>query len=668
MSTLTIRPNRLHEADSPYLLQHADNPVHWFMWGEEALQKARELDRPIFLSIGYSTCHWCHVMAHESFEDDEIADILNKRYIPIKVDREERPDIDMIYVNACLAATGSAGWPLTAICTPEGRPFFLGTYFPPRRKRGMPGLLEILTTICEHWKKSRSQAETAALDIMAAAQPRINLTSEDPSLSHLIQRAIDGLKAAFDPEYGGFGHAPKFPTPTNLLFLMRQWEKTRDQELRRMIETTLTCMYRGGIFDHIGYGFHRYATDRQWLIPHFEKMLYDNALLALAYIEAFQAFGEPLYRSIAQKIFRYILRDMQHPDGGFYAAEDADSEGEEGRFYLWTKGEILHALPSPIGEQFCQVYDITEEGNFSGGSIPNLVKASREQVQDFAEMQPWLEELQRRRTYRERPSLDDKIITSWNGLMVAALARGYRVFGDQNLLQAARAAVQFILENLVDGEGRLYATFRKRRGVHGFLDDYAFLSFGLLELYEACQDDQYLELAEHFMADLIELFEDKNGAGLFFTSPHINDLPIRPKSFEDGALPSGTAIAIYNIVKLASHRPDITWENALSRLTRASVPSAEGEPWHYPALLMALASAHERPMEITFVGDLESDVFADLWAAVNSHYLPDAVVKFEPGPSNGQCSVQVCLNQRCLTPTSNPDHLLEILDTKKASV
>lgn len=668
MSTLTIQTNRLRKAESPYLLQHAENPVQWFMWGQEALDKARELDRPIFLSIGYSTCHWCHVMARESFEDEEIANMLNKRFVPIKVDREERPDIDMIYINACLAATGSAGWPLTAICTPEGRPFFLGTYFPPRTKRGMPGLLEILTTISEHWKKSRSQAETAALEIMAAAQPSLPKGDEIQPLPQLVQRAVDGFKAAFDPEYGGFGHAPKFPTPTNLLFLLRQWDKTRDQHLRDIIEISLIGMYRGGVFDHIGYGFHRYATDRQWLVPHFEKMLYDNALLALTYIEAFQAFGEPLYRSVAQKIFRYVLRDMQHPDGGFYAAEDADSEGEEGTFYLWTKGEILHALPSPIGEQFCQLYDITEEGNFEGGSIPNLINAPEEQVRNFAEMQNWLEELQRRRTYRERPGLDNKIITAWNGLMIGALARGYRVLGDENLLQAARAAVQFILDNLVDGEGQLYSTFRKRRGTLGFLDDYAFLSFGLLELYEACQDDYYLELAEHFMSDLLTLFEDKHGPGLFFTSPNVTDLPIRPKSLEDGAMPSGTAVTLWNLVKLAAIKPDVRWEKALNRLARGAAPAAEKQPWHFPALLIALGTAQEPPLEITFIGDLSSSAFQDLWAAVNSHYLPDAALKFDPGPENGRCTAQVCLHQRCLPPTSDPDKLLEILDTKKASI
>lgn len=669
MNLQTQQVNRLAESDSPYLIQHAENPVNWFPWGEEAFTQARELDRPIFLSIGYSTCHWCHVMAEESFEDEEVANLLNKRFVPIKVDREERPDIDMFYINACQAVTGSAGWPLTAICTPEGHPFFLGTYFPPRTKQGRLGLVEILTSVSEQWKKSRSEVEQTARDIMARAKsivtpPRAaTYTSE-----RLFQRAVDGLKGSFDQDFGGFGRAPKFPTPTNILLLLRHWDQTGDVEAKGMVETTLTAMYRGGIFDHIGYGFHRYSTDQQWLVPHFEKMLYDNALMAIVYLEAFQAFGRPIYRTNAQKIFRYVLRDMQHPDGGFYSAEDADSEGVEGQFYLWRRSEILHALPSPIGEQFCQLYDITDEGNFEGENIPNLLGALDNELEDTQTMEPWLEELQRRRTHRTRPGLDDKILTAWNGLMIGALARGFQLLGNEQYLQAAKAAAQFIMENLVDGDGRLYTSFRKRRGPLGFLDDYAFFSFGLLELYQASHEERYLLLAEQFMADLLELFTDKSGPSLFFSAEWTHDLPVRPKSFEDGAQPSGTAVTLWNLTKLAILRPQAQWESALKELAKDLPTVAADYPWHFPALVMGLHMAQYRPLEITFTGDLKSSAFAELWAALHSHYWPDAVIKFDPHSNADQCQVHVCMGQRCLPPISDPNQLLEILEKEKASI
>lgn len=669
MDVVITRGNRLADSDSPYLLQHAHNPVDWYPWGEEAFHRAKELDLPIFLSIGYSTCHWCHVMAEESFEDEEVANLLNKRFVPVKVDREERPDIDMIYIDACQTATGSAGWPLTAICTPDGRPFFLGTYFPPRSKRGRTGLIEILATVSEHWKRSRAQAEQAAEEIMAtlrrlSRRRRIQAENGGDPMLH----AVDTFKALFDKEYGGFGHAPKFPMPTNILFLLRQWHGTQDETVREMVETTLTGMYRGGIFDHIGGGFHRYSTDERWLVPHFEKMLYDNALLVLAYLEAFQAFGKPLYRSVAQRVFRYVLRDMQHPDGGFYAAEDADSEGMEGKFYVWRRGEILHALPSPVGEEFCRLYDIAEEGNFEGENIPNLLSASDSEVEDVANMQPWLDHLQRLRTYRERPHCDDKILTGWNGLMIAALARGYRVLGDAQLLQAARAAVEFILNQLVDGEGRLYASFRKRRGVPAFLDDYAFFGFGLLELFEATQKEQYLSLAAQFTQGLLELFSDPHEPGLFFTSGDPRDLPLRPKSVDEGALPSGTAIAMWNLAKLARLEAGGPWDAALARLVEHAWEMVQECPWYYPSLLIALRTVRGQHVDITITGDLESPPFAQLWAAVNSLYLPDAAIRFQHHGTPGECTAQVCLAERCLPPVSDPIQLIDILDKKKASV
>ncbi len=608
-------------------------------------------------------------MAKESFEDEEVANLLNKRFVPIKVDREERPDIDMFYITACEAATGSAGWPLTAICTPEGKPFFLGTYFPPRAKHGRVGLIDILTTISQHWKRNRTAAEAAAKDLMDAVQrlSHPQSTQFEPG-QRPLQRAVEVLRALYDEECGGFGGAPKFPTPSNLLFLLREWHASQDEQIKEMVETTLVSMYRGGIFDHIGGGFHRYATDRRWLVPHFEKTLYDNALLAFTYLEAFQAFGRPLYRTVAERTLTYVLRDMQHPDGGFYAAEDADSEGVEGKFYLWRRAEILAALPSPTGEDFCTLYGITEDGNFAGENIPNLLGASEDAVQNTAKMEPWLNYLQRQRTFRVRPACDDKILTGWNGLMIAALARGARFLSDEQFLKAARAAVAFIMDNLVDGEGRLFASFRKRRGVHAFLDDYAFLCFGLLELYEASQTEQYLNLAARFMADVLDQFADPHGPGLFFTSCESEHLPLRPKSFTEGALPSGLAVTMWNLAKLDRLLPHARWADFLAKLTADAHRIVHAEPWHYPALLMGLELAETDLLEITFAGDLESSQFGHLWAAVNSHYLPAAVIKFEPTPRTGQCVAQVCCEGRCLAPVQDPEELLETLARKKASV
>lgn len=451
MNTKQRYTNKLISEKSPYLLQHAHNPVDWFPWGDEAFEKAKGEEKPIFLSIGYSTCHWCHVMARESFEDDEVAELLNKHFVSIKVDREERPDIDMIYMNACQAMTGQGGWPLTVVMTPDKKPFFAGTYFPKESKWGRPGLMDILKQLIEVWEKERSRIDTVGNQVMRILQAQDHGTPGKLEES-IIEEAFHEFSINFDVKYGGFGMAPKFPTPHNLLFLLRYWHKTGDNKALQMAEKTLEAMAKGGIFDHIGFGFHRYSTDGNWLVPHFEKMLYDNALLAYVYTEAYQATKKNLYKDIAGKIFTYVLRDMTSPEGGFYSAEDADSEGEEGKFYVWTPAEVEEVLGDEDGKWFCRTFDISSKGNFEGKSIPNLINGK---IVENDRVIRCREKLFSAREKRIHPHKDDKILTSWNGLMIAAFAKGARVFKDNTLCEAAERAVDFIFSKLINKEGRL---------------------------------------------------------------------------------------------------------------------------------------------------------------------------------------------------------------------
>ena len=520
--------NRLINEKSPYLLQHARNPVNWYPWGEAVFQKARQEDKPIFLSIGYATCHWCHVMAHESFEDEEVARILNKNYIAIKVDREERPDIDKIYMSVCQALTGRGGWPLTILMTPEGKPFFAGTYFPKTARMGMPGLIDILNQIAAMWEKDRARILKTGQEITNAIQPG----SDPDSPAHVVsvdtlKKGYSQLASRFDPKWGGFGTAPKFPTPHQLTFLLRWHRRSADPQPLKMVEKSLDAMRHGGIYDQIGSGFHRYSVDEQWLVPHFEKMLYDQAMLAMAYIEVYQATGKARFGKVAREIFAYVLRDMTAPEGGFYCAEDADSEGKEGQFYVWTPAEIKGYLGDVLGDLFCRFYDITEKGNFEEGkSIPHMpltleAFAQREGM-DPAKLDTALKDARARlfdiRKKRVHPLKDDKILTSWNGLMIAALAKGYQALGDEPYVDAARKAADFILKNLRTSDGRLLRRYRNGEAAYpGYLDDYAFMVWGLIELYEATFEVTYLEAAIALNREMIDIFWDKKGGGLYFT-------------------------------------------------------------------------------------------------------------------------------------------------------
>ncbi|MCX5907617.1 MAG: thioredoxin domain-containing protein, partial [Deltaproteobacteria bacterium] len=488
--------NHLIHEKSPYLLQHAENPVDWYPWGAEAFQKAREEGKPVFLSIGYATCHWCHVMAHESFEDEEVSDLLNESFVAIKVDREERPDIDHLYMFVCQGLTGQGGWPLSIFMTPEGNPFFAGTYFPKSGRMGMTGFTGLLTQIANLWKNNREKLLKSGEGIRQALQQQEAGTEKGgPALDQkALQKAYIQLSRAFDPVWGGFGQAPKFPTPHQMNFLLRWGKRSGDSQAALMVEKTLQAMRQGGIFDQIGLGFHRYSVDEKWLVPHFEKMLYDQAMLAMSYLEAYQALGKSDYAETAREIFTYVLRDMTSPEGGFYSAEDADSENREGLFYVWTPREIQKHLGEDLGNLFCRFYDITHGGNFEDGtSIPHISRplaafAQTEKI-PLPELTRALEEGRERlfavREKRIHPLKDDKIITSWNGLMIAALAKGYQALQDPAYARAAKKAADFILGQMVK-DGRLMRRFRHRHIAHpGFLDDYAFFIWGLLELYEA---------------------------------------------------------------------------------------------------------------------------------------------------------------------------------------
>lgn len=531
-STMTeSTSNRLIGETSPYLLQHASNPVDWFPWGEEAFEKARTEDKPIFLSVGYSACHWCHVMAHECFEDIEIALALRRDFISIKVDREERPDIDAVYMRACEAMTGNGGWPLSVFLDAKGRPFHAGTYYPKET------FLRLLGAVADAWKSDRTTLlrDAARLTALIGKEE----ASNRPSVKMEVEKSVALFRRRFDDEYGGFGTAPKFPAPHNLMFLL----KTAPE----MAEKTLVCMYRGGLFDHIGGGFSRYSTDRRWLVPHFEKMLYDNALLAMACLLAYEETHNPFYSMVARRVFRYLERDLSVPGGGFYCAQDADSEGEEGKFYLFTPQEIESALDAANAALFCRRYDITAHGNFEGGNIPNLIRSG--EIDDT--MDDLLETLYLYRSRRTPPHTDAKRLTGWNALAAAAYAMGARILKDEALFARAQDTLSFIERDLCEGARVFVGTAGGRRGAPGFLTDYAFYSWALIEAYEATLDEHFLARAAEITREVHDLFGDVEHGGYFLSGKANETLVARMKETYDGAMPSGNAAMAYVLSRLS---------------------------------------------------------------------------------------------------------------------
>lgn len=658
--------NKLANEKSPYLLQHANNPVDWYPWGEEAFAKATAENKPIFLSIGYSTCHWCHVMERESFEDHEVAAVLNRYFISIKVDREERPDVDHLYMAFCQALTGSGGWPLTIMMTPDKKPFFAGTYFPKAQRNGHQGLMELSEQVGNLWSTSEGKLRESADKIVSAIQSGVTKTNiptipSSPLTNEIlpqngkgpisetfgswgekvIEKAFDNLAQIFDARYGGFGTAPKFPTPHTLTFLLRYAEDHPQDKALEMVLKTLDGMAQGGIYDHIGFGFARYSTDEKWLIPHFEKMLYDNALLASAYLESYQVQHRPEDAQKVQEIFTYVLRDMTSPKGGFYSAEDADAEGVEGKFHVWTPQEIEAVLGKETATKYCAVYDISSQGNFEGKNNPNLLLGTLDKIahensltkdEVLSSLKSARQALFTAREKRIHPYKDDKILTAWNGLMIAALAKGAQVLGKQPYLEAATKAADFVLSHLVRKDGRLLARYREGDAAYpGYLDDYAFFIGGLLELYTASGNPQYLKTAIHLQEELERLFKDEEGGGYFLTGSDAEELLFRPKESYDGALPSGNSITALNLLRLARLTGDGQWEKKAEQQLLSFRPVLEEHPTGYTAFLQALQFALHPSQELILAGSLESAELPEMRQIFFSEFRPYSSVLYQEG-------------------------------------
>jgi len=657
--------NHLKNQTSPYLLQHVENPVNWYPWSKEAFDKAKKEDKPIFLSIGYSTCHWCHVMAHESFEDEEVATVLNKYFVSIKVDKEERPDIDSIYMAVCQTYTGSGGWPTSIFMTSDQKPFFAGTYFPKERKYGQIGFVELLKVIANKWQEDRKGLLASADEMVEVLQrrydtlrqgERVTLEAENIKASgeKLIVRALDLYKQSYDVTYGGFGDAPKFPAPHNLLFLMQQYEKYGDEVLLGMVEKTLTQMYRGGIFDHIGGGFSRYSTDRYFLVPHFEKMLYDNALLIMAYCKAYQLTKKWIYCEVAEKIAEYILGEMTSVEGGFYSAQDADSEGVEGKYYLFEVKEIIELLGEQEGTEFNRYFGMTEQGNFEGKNIPNLMhKDDIHKDMTSEELKNYKRVVYGYRKNRYALHLDDKILTAWNALTIAAMCHLYRVTSHKEYLEAAIKAQKFLDENL-SAEGELYVSFREgKRNTKGFLEDYAYDIFALLALYEATLENKYLKQAKALCEKTVSNFWDETVGGFFLYGKSSEQLILRPKETYDGATFSGNSAMVYNLVQLFL----LTGEERYQKLAEQQMTYMCNEAKHYPAgyamFLRGLSDYLDAPEMLTIVVKERADL-AELSCKVSM----DAVVKVLEHPTeeyplkNDKTTYYVCKGRSCQPPVN----------------
>lgn len=656
-------PNRLIHEKSPYLLQHAYNPVDWYPWGKEAFDKAKDEDKPVFLSIGYSTCHWCHVMERESFEDEEVADILNKYYVSIKVDREERPDIDHIYMEVCQLLTGSGGWPLTIIMTPDKEPFFAGTYFPKKSRYGRIGLIELLEKISDMWKKERYKLLNSAESIIEALAKEESEKDKDAVDENMLRMAYEQLANNFDEKYGGFGTAPKFPMPHNIMFLLRYYKLTKEENALKMAVKTLEAMYRGGIYDHLGFGFSRYSTDDKWLVPHFEKMLYDNAMLMYSYAEAYQATKKDLFKQIVLQIGEYILRDMTSPMGGFYSAEDADSEGEEGKFYIWDKKEIYDILGVRDGERFCKAYGITDEGNFEGKNILNLIENENfEKVYKDENLTRLRNKLYEYREKRVHPFKDDKILTSWNGLMIAAMAFSGRVFKEKYFLDAAEKAADFILKNLRREDGRLLARYRDGSAEHlGYLDDYAFFIWGLIELYQTCFEGRYLNTAVELAEDMKRLFYDKEHKGFFLYGIDGEELITRPKELYDGAMPSGNSVAALVLLKLSMLTDKSEYEDIAYEMFKGFGGKVARYPSGYTYLLSAYMLAAKESMKVVIAGKKEAKETTEMLEIINDKFLPNVAISLKKNGDNNymildeKTTAYICKGHSCSKPINDID-------------
>jgi len=679
--------NRLSSETSPYLLQHKNNPVDWYPWGEAALARAESEDKPIFLSIGYSACHWCHVMEHESFEDNEVANILNANFISIKVDREERPDIDSIYMDAVQMISGQGGWPMSMFLFPDLRPFYGGTYFPPEDRWGRPGFKSLLVRIVEMYKKDKDNLHTNALKIVESLQDYSVPQSSDGVLSrNYIMNAVSSLKERFDSTWGGFGEKPKFPPSMALMLLLRVWKRNGDKELLEIVEFTLQRMALGGMYDQLGGGFHRYSVDEYWLIPHFEKMLYDNALLVQVYIEAFQATKNEFYKSIATETLDYVLREMSSPEGGFYAAQDADSEGEEGKFFAWTPSEIYEVLGEKEGKFFTSFYGVTEKGNFEKGTNALFIqKPPKKFCEDnnieyeklLFLLQNGKEKLFLHREKRIKPGLDDKILTSWNGLMIGSMAKAGRILNNQNYLDFAEKSADFILDKMWNGE-RFVRSYRLESGkLNAYLDDYAFMIQGLTELYESTFNSRWLDAAVDIAHQMSKLFEDNESGGFFFTSKDHEKLIVRKKMSQDGAIPSGNSIAVLSLLRLSRISGEGVFEKMAEKTMKVFSHILDSAPAALHMMLVGLDFYLDTPMEIVLSGDLESEDSKEMLNVIHSVYLPNKVLAFnsidgskklslpilkDKSPIDNNATVFLCENYACKLPMVDPEVVRKSLE------
>lgn len=699
--------NRLIKEKSPYLQQHSYNPVDWYPWSAEAFNKAKNENKPIFLSIGYSTCHWCHVMAHESFEDPEIGKLINEVFIPIKVDREERPEIDNIYMNICQMMTGSGGWPLTLILTPDKKPFFAGTYFPKETQYGRIGLKEIIKRVQNLWGENPQEALKSA-DKVVNVLKQISENVPGGLLSEkILEETYESLEESFDYDYGGFGMIQKFPSPTNIFFLLRHWKRTANPNSLNMAMLTLDNMSYGGIRDHIGFGFHRYTIDPQWLVPHFEKMLYDQALISMAYLDAFQITGSQRYQKIIEEIFEYVIRDMQSLEGGFYSAEDADSEGVEGKFYLWRKSDVERLLGDDA-TLICELFDISPEGNFeeestgkkNGKNIIHLEKP----LNDFAkekglDLDDLIETVERSREIlfnhrknRIHPQKDDKILTDWNGLMIAALSRGFQILGNKKYLESAKKAADFILNNLYKNQKLMHRYKDGESVISGNLDDYTFLIWGLMELYSATFEIKYLKYAFDLNETLIDHFLDEKSGGFYFTSDDAEEIILRKKESYDSAIPSGNSVQMMNLLKMAHISEDESLKEIAITIERNFAQKIERSPLAHTNIINAIDYRLGPSYNVvtSCINENQSlPMLEELRKKLSLKYIPNLTImditpfKVNERNSNennnllpfnvseslktkksleNRCTFYVCSDKDCKPPLSEIDELIKVIE------
>ena len=676
--------NRLAQETSPYLLQHKDNPVDWYPWGEEALAKAQTEDKPVLLSVGYSACHWCHVMERESFEDEATAQIMNEHFVSIKVDREERPDIDSIYMSALQAMTRGGGWPMTVFLTPDGAPFYAGTYFPPVPSRGLPSFQQLLMSLADAYENRREDVLKSAdsvRDYLQAATGAAMPEAETSSAAEILDKAAGALIQQLDRRFGGFGGAPKFPQAMNLEVLLRHHRRTGDRDALSAVEDTLRAMANGGIYDHLGGGFARYSVDQYWLVPHFEKMLYDNALLSRIYLEIYQTTGDPFYRRIAEETLDYVSRDMTSPEGSFYSAEDADSEGEEGKFYVWTPDEIEQVLEPEEAGLALRYWDVTERGNFEGKNILNVPRPPEAVASEFGltieELEGKVGSIRRKlfevREERVRPGLDDKALAAWNGLMLRSFAFASRVLDREDYRETARRNGASILEKLRTG-GRLRRSYKDGQAkFNGYLEDYAMVADGLVALYEATFDARWLREAEALADAINELFWDEERKAFYDTPADHERLVTRPRDVYDNAAPSGNSVATEVLLKLSLLLDRDDYRQRAETVLEEMAGGLEKLPGAFGRLLCALDFSISRPYEIALVGNPEEDDTRALLDTIYSRYLPNKVIagRWPEEPDSeisvplladrpmrsGKATAYVCEGYACQSPTTEPEEL-----------